>query len=279
MTMLIPTYEKVYYFTSTSTFVRPFDWNDNANIIICLGNGGNGAWYRNTGASLYFAMSGAGGAYAASTNIVLSPYLTYNVTIPLVTYTASGTADNTSTYGDVTFGGTSLSNCVVGAQSGQSGDPTNLYVAARGGLAASSVGQICYSGADGIFAGGSSGGTGGGGGAAGPSGNGALGGYGGGGPTIPGPSVGGTADNGTVAGGTASSNGLNGTEFSAAFGCGSGGGASNVNGTPYAGNGGVYGGGGAAYGHYYGKAAGVYGPGLVIVAYSPITPAALMIGL
>lgn len=128
-----------------------------------------------------------------------------------------------------------------------------------GGPASLSTGQNKFSGGNGA-----SNVAGGGGGAAGPNGagsnNSGL--------------FGGAADGGTVSpSATLGANGLSGTEFDATHGCGTGGNAGAVQ----DGNGGNYGGGAASSGSNGVGPAGANG--LVIVAYNPIGPSALFLGM
>jgi hypothetical protein len=260
-------YTNVYYFTASATFTVPYDWRSDANMVICVGNGGNGAYYYNAGSSYYLALSGAGGAYAHSLNTALVPNQSVTISVPAIT----GGGSNPSTYGDVFFGGTSLANCTVGAQSGQSGDPLG-WVTAVGGSAAASVGQVKYSGGNGSQSGGSNIYFAAGGGAGGPNGAGGTGLFGYGTQTT---ATGGASDGGVVAGGAYNAPGNSGVEFGASYGCGSGAGAYHYG----AYQGGLYGGGGSAECDYHQTQWGSYGPGLVIVAYSPLIPAAMMTGL
>lgn len=257
-------FQKQLFITAGTVFAVPIDWRNDANKVECVGESSAAGFCRNTGTPLYSCFSGAAGAYAASTNLVLAPGS--NVTIAIGT---GGTGTDTC------FGGSTLGTCTVGAQAGQPGSigaGCSNPVGGLGGQASASVGQVKFSGGSGQGAGTSTGACASGGGAAGPNGNGASG-------FTQGPNAGvpgGAADNGTVAGGAVGGAGLSGTEFDATHGSGSGGGANT--GTLAGGNGGSFGGGPGAASQFGGTGAGTAGPGLIVVSYTPLDlDAALLI--
>lgn len=153
---------KTVYLTSGTTWNVPSDWNDANNSVEVIGGGGNG---RQTTGS---AAGGGGGGYSKVSNANLpegSP----------VTYAVGGVAGDTwfcnTNTNCASIGGTAV---IVGAKGGVS---ATTGTGASGGLAASGVGTIKYSGGSGGSAiGGTNDQGGGGGGAAGPFGDGASGG-------------------------------------------------------------------------------------------------------
>lgn len=239
------------FILSGTAFKIPNDWNNGSNQIQCLGSGGTASVGYDSGTPFYQSTSGGGGAFASSTNLPFVPGSTKTIQV------GAGI--------DTCFGGSTLGTSTVGAQaaSGQTA-----------GTAAASVGQVKFSGGNGVNAGTSIGSSASGGGAAGPNGAGSTGSGGG----NPGAETGGAADGGTVAGGSnAGGSGLSGTEFDATHGCGSGGGANTGN--ILGGNGGNYGGGAGAACRFAGTFVGTSGQGLIMISYNPISPAANMIGL
>jgi hypothetical protein len=131
---------------SVLTWTVPADWNSSDNRIECIGGGAD--------ASIsFFRNGGGGGAYAAITNLSLTPggSVSYRV----------GAASGDTWFNGATFGAAS-----VGAKGASN---------ATGGQASASIGTTKFSGGNGGSASGSGGGAGGGG-SAGPSGPGANGG-------------------------------------------------------------------------------------------------------
>lgn len=222
--------------TSGTNWTVPSDWNNSNNKIECVAAGAAGGTY-----------GGGGGAYARKNNLALTPGA--NISVQVGT---PGTYTVASTW----FGSTST---VFAAGP----------VTTNGGLAASSIGDVVYSGGSASTSANASGG----GGAGGPNGAGVS--------TTSGNSAGGAGDAGFggtgspyVASGTSSPGG-NGTEWGTA---GSGGGGGG-NGTAAAGNpggaGGNYGGGGG------GSAKGVVSagaPGVIVITYTP-APKAVVVPL
>ena len=235
------------FITSGTSFAVPADWNDNNNMIECIGAGGGGV--TRTGAA-----GGGGGAYCRTTNVTLTP--SGSVTIQIGVGGGAG-ANGTASW----FNGTSSTSASCGAAGGTGGSGST---GGAGGTIGNSIGTTTFAGGTGGGTGGTGAASAGGGGAAGPNG---LGVNGVSAPaTTPGAGGAGDAGMGGTGGAVGGIAGGNGTEFqlSPAFGSGGGGGSgtASVNG----GNGGNYGGGGGGAGH----GGGTGGPGLCIVTYTPI---------
>ena len=216
--------------TGSQTYSVPADWNSGNNKVEAVASAGNAA-----ASSGYGGGGGGGGAYAAQTNVSLTP----SGTAPYYCGAAGATTKTSfNTSSVVADYGTSASNNTNGT----------------GGLSANCTGALKYSGGDG-YVGILLGVGGGGGGAAGPHGAGSVG-------ASP---NGGNADNNTVSGGAG--NGASGTEWDGSHGCGAGGaGGNSSNGY----NGGAYG--GAGGGGYYTSTvtAGTSAQGIIVVTYTPI---------
>ena len=180
----------------------PEDWNNNDNIVACLGAGGNGGDGSFDGAG--------GGAYSQETNLVLP--IGYEIPCHAGHHDGDGNKDSW-------INGTTLATSSVGAKGGgNAAQPSGT----NGGQASAGVGTLKYSGGNGGLS--NSGTGGGGGGAAGPNGNGNNGVL----------EVGGSGDAGF--GGAA---GEDGAEFNDGFqGCGGGGNGGGANRTGYYGAGG-----------------------------------------
>jgi hypothetical protein len=181
---------QVVNLTSGSGWTVPSTWPNDSNKIETLGGGGGGSY------GFYYAGGGGGGAYSSSNNVVLTPGSTVAYQVG-----AGGTAPAShggNAGGDTWFGGTGLSDALVGAQGGAGGQ-LNLTgpTIAAGGQAISGRGNgVLRSGGNG---GAGAFGGGGGGGAAGPLGKGGYGGSAVGGKSTGGGGGGGA--NGGVAGG------------------------------------------------------------------------------
>jgi hypothetical protein len=140
----------------------PDSWNDSDNIIECIGGGGSGAT-GGPGDGGFGGKAGGGGAYAAITNLNLTP-------AGSVQYRVGSTA------GDTWFNGATFGAASVGARGGMSG--SGRTGGGTGGQASSSTGDVKFSGGTGGNGGTNGGGGGGAGAAAGPHGDGGSGGAG-----------------------------------------------------------------------------------------------------
>lgn len=254
---------------SNQTFNIPADWST-TNTVEAIGGGAAG---RNTINFSDGRAGGAGGDYAKSVNLTLTPggTLTYRIG-------AAGTVsvnNPSNSGGDTWFNGTIFPTTgqAVGARGGAGDDDV-------GAAAGNTANDYATGTGNAKFAGGGSGQANGGS----PSANGGSGGGGAGGPSGAGStsaasgvsgSTGGAADNSTVAGGTAANPGNignSGTEFDASHGCGSGGGGANGNSA--GGAGGLYGGGGGgagANGTSSSNNGGAGAQGIIVVTYTDLT--------
>lgn len=265
------------FLTSGTSWTVPSDWNSSRNTIEVIGGGGGGGGA--TSGATRAASGGGGGAYSRAINASLTPGGT-------VTYAvgAGGTAGSTNTTagtGGDTYFCNSTSNCasisgsavVAGAKGGTGAAANTGGTPGVGGAAASGVGNVRYSGGDGVI-GVTNVSSGGGGGAAGPRGNGenastvgtgtaeGRGGRGGAG-------YGGAGGGDDVVGGS-------GSEFGFAIGSGGGGGTRDSEATGLAG--GVYGGaGGGFYSTGNNGSGGVGAQGVIVVTYYPSTAPGLVI--
>src|SRR5262249_52711360 len=145
------------------TWNVPSDWNSANNTIECIGSGGSGFQ-----GSASVAPGGGGGAYAAISNLTLTPggTATYSIgasaTSAVVT---TSVAQARETYFNGTASSSASLTCDWGRMGGIGTDLTTRW----GGTTTQSIGTTKFSGGDGGQV--SSGGTGsGGGGSAGPSG-------------------------------------------------------------------------------------------------------------
>jgi endo-1,4-beta-D-glucanase Y len=207
-------------------------------FVECLGSGGAGF---NRQSSSVGGCAGAGGAYAADT-VSVTPLDVITVAI--------GAA-----------GGTTLTN-FGGFVIADYGRTATLTVAGVGGAVANCAGATKFAGGDGRKP--ASGGPGGGaGGAAGPHGAG----------TSATTQAGGAGDNGNTTGGAINTAGVNGTQWDASHGSGSGAGGASVNGSGNAGKaGGSFGAGGSgASSDSAGSAGGAGSPGLIVLTYTVST--------
>lgn len=248
------------------SFPDPGNWNPLANIVECVGAGGQGSTAYTapgraddgpvtfTGTST--GRAGGGGAYAYGKN--LTPVFPINIFI-------SPTGGTLAGFSLTSFGGLNGSdqtNSLVSADSGVAGLGMN-----SGGQGGAFVKPNGYGGGSGGGGPGATGNGGGGGGAAGPYGNGANGAVGG--ASI---GAGGAADGGTIAGGTAAAPaGLTAPRWDLSHGVGSGGAGASTAGSVAGGAGGMYGGGGgAAATGSTGGGPGAGTPGLIIITYLPL---------
>jgi hypothetical protein len=244
------------FLTSGSSWTVPSNWNSRNNKIEAIGGGGSGG--NNSGGG------GGGGAYAAITNLSLTPGASIPITIgqggaPQTSYDTAGHPGTGTSFGSYLY-----------ADFGLAGQGGGGAYQAPGGQATNCIGTIVYSG--GTAGGGSGfGGGGGGGGAAGPIGNGNAGGNGVGG-YLGGSGLGGAGDAGFGGSGGSSSVGGAGAEFDASYGSGGGGagGSAGSNAPGY--DGGFYGaGGGGTYGYNSGAPSGAGAQGLIVITYTPET--------
>lgn len=243
------------YTAATGVYVsRPADWNDADNDIWLLAAGASGETQGD-------ASSGGGGALAHKKNFVWGQGVQYYIRVG-----QGGASATSASYGqdggDTYLGGTSLSNCVIGAKGGHAS--TFLF---GGGFGAAATDCVGY---DEAFSGGNGGNSvktsnvyysGGGGGAAGLTANGQNGPNGSG--TTPG--NGGASGDGMPGGigGTPGTAGNNGVIWPGPVGPGGGGGGSKWQAGQYGGAGGS--GAGGAGGYYGGKG----GDGLAVIRYRP----------
>jgi len=236
------------FLTSGSSWAVPSDWNPANNTIEVIGasgasGGGNGGSGGGAGA----------GAYSKVSNIYLSGNVSYSVgTGGTPTATLGGDGGNTW------FNGTSLSSASVSAEGGKGGAGGPSGASGTGGLAANGIGTTKYSGGNGS-AGVSGSYSGAGGGAAG------LNGAGGNAVTT----TGGSADNDTLAGGLANAVGKNGTEWTASYGSGSGGGG--LTGPNPGKAGGIYGGAPSGTASVVAENGITGTQGLIVITYTPQT--------
>jgi hypothetical protein len=207
---------------------------------------------------------GGGGAYAKGTNLNLSFPVPCNIA-PAGQTQGSGYATNFGTNSIFVSSGPNI-------VSAECGNTSTVYKdGGPAGYRFSPAGFAGGKGGDSPYQVGSNGA--GGGGAAGPHGTGQAGGN----STTLGPNTnsayGGAADGFATAGGTEGNNssGLNGTQWDATHGCGSGGGGGHA---AKGGNGGRYGGGGGGAGTVSGanQGIGIGGDGLIIVTYVSLPP-------
>lgn len=242
---------KVIFLTSTGAgqWQVPNDWNDADNDIHCIAAGGGGNNSAANGVD-----GGGGGAYASVSNISLTPGA-------MIDYHVGPGTGGTGSGGHTWFNGTSLSNCSVGADSGNGGSQNRA-----GGSASASVGTIRFSGGSGGF--GFSGSGGGGGAAGGPNGNGGNGQSGASG-SRGGATAGGIS--GGFPGGPKAGNmevswlATGGGDETAGPGSGGAGGGQG----PPGGNGGFYGGGGGGGGASQGGG-GAGRQGIIVIRYVPL---------
>jgi hypothetical protein len=275
-------YAKTIVLTSGTSTTLPTDFNPGNNLVGCLAggatggstNGGDGgAWAANLNVPLlpdysYGYKVGAIGAdsYFFGTSPSLITTAATNAGVTVLTF--AGGVPSTIMPGMTVYDATTPGAIISGQQVGLVGTTTvtltanvdakvnsgdtiyfnagQLIVAkggASGGLAASSIGQIVFSGGVGAPSLG--------GGAAGPNGAG----------------QGINADGGTVLGPTSSAGGNSGTEFGSGYGCGTGG---------YGFGGGSYGGGGGS--RVGGGSSGAQG--LIVIQYNPYqAQAGMLLGL
>lgn len=272
-------YECVTYTTLTTTgggtnYTVPADWNSSNNTIHAIGAGGSGGAARGGSGNPRNAAGGGGGAYAAQTNVTLTPA----ASIPYVVGTA-GTAiaisTNIATFGNAGTDSTFNTTTVV-AKAGGGGEATVSTTDAAGGaggLASASTGSTKFNGGTGGNATNDSGGwcgTGAGG-AGGPGGAGANGTSS---ATVDTETAGGTGGNGSggtggIAGGGAGGNGTDITGSGVGSGGGGGGQIDNAAGAT-AGTGGNYGagGGGCACTGVGTTTSGAGNKGVIVVAYT-----------
>jgi hypothetical protein len=242
----------VIVLTSGSSWSVPLDWNNSANTIECIGGGSSA---NNTGTAVNRA-SGAGGAYAKKSNVSLTPGGSVSYSIGAGGAGLALTNNTSNPGGDTWFGSTGTVLAKGAAAVVTAG------VGAIGGQASGCVGDLTYSGGNGI---GNFNPNNGGGGAAGPNGN------GGNGSTT----AGGSADGGTVAGPTSNGAGNSGSEWTSSpggvtVGCGTGGFTTS---SPQPG--GLYGGGGATRGN---GTSGAGAKGLIVITYTPVTSKVFLAG-
>lgn len=265
------------FLTSGTSWTVPSDWNSNNNTIevIAGGGGGGGATSLATRAS----SGGGGGAYSRAINVSLTPGGT--VTYAVGSGGAAGANSSDGGTGGDSYFCNSTSNCasilgsavVVGAKGGTGAGPHTGGTPGVGGAAASGVGNVRYSGGDGVIgvvdvssAGGA--------GAAGPNGDGED------SPTVGTGTAGGRGGRGGAGygglGGGDDTSGTTGNEWGFGYGSGGGGGSRNTEATGIAGA--LYGGGGGGYYSTGNNGAGGAGAaGIVVITYYPSTASTLTI--
>jgi len=246
----------VTFFTASTTWTVPTDWNNASNQIECIGPGATGA---QTGGGSGIGADGAGGgAYASSSNLTYTAGNNITVTLGAIG-DATANVDALTTW----VNNNANSAVAVLAAGPLCRTGANPRVA---GLASGSTGTTKFDGGTG-GTGSTSNAGGGGGGAAGQHGAGANAGNASGGTS----GAGGNGDAGSGGAGGAATGfgagnpGSSGTNFDATH--GSGGGGSGAGGGFSGGNGGNYGAGGGGGGA--GSAAGTGVKGLIRISYTP----------
>uniref|UniRef100_UPI00315DE7C8 glycine-rich domain-containing protein n=1 Tax=Rhodomicrobium lacus TaxID=2498452 RepID=UPI00315DE7C8 len=274
---LFPAHAKTIVFDAvgSGTFTVPVDWNNAGNSIEVIGGGGGSAAGADWKGYAVPSSGGGGGAYAKVNNLVLQPGSTAYFNIG-----GGGSAGpshgDAGSGGDTWFNGsanavpaTLTSGVLARGGGGGHGHRSINYLGGSGGLGASSIGHVVFSGGNGggAYYNGKkqSGGGGGGGGAAGPNGNGLNGQNGNG--HVGG--AGGAGDNGLGgAGGGEGQNGSAGVELSG-IGSGGGGGGSNRWSPSVTGRPGNYGAGAGGPSYLAPGVAGVQG--VIVITYTPLS--------
>ena len=123
---------------SLQTYNVPIDWNNNSNVIQCIGGGGSGGWSGAVGQRL--ATGGGGGAYSRAINQTLAQGTT---SYQIGTGGASRTTAGAGTAGGNTwFGGTTQAASKCGANGGSGGNFSNSQTTLAGGAGGTVTGAI-----------------------------------------------------------------------------------------------------------------------------------------
>ena len=239
-------YTSISFITTTgaSTFAVPANFNPNDNLVEVIGSGGGGSARQSSSVG---GTGGGGGAYASSTNVQLPGGKNVDVQIGA----AGGT---TLTWIKNAVGGT----IQVQADFGVTGTTST---AGLGGLVANCTGTTKVKGGNGFKPGAGV--------AAGGGGGGAAGNAGAGGDSSS--STGGNSNNGALAGQGINTAGLNGTEWDATHGSGSGAGGGSGSGNKNGSAGGRYGAAGSGCNTGAGASGGAGFQGVIVLQWNPAT--------